>query len=188
MLLRWAMLDRTVDLEQVLRGTAGRQASRRPGVEAPSRPVTQPPSHQDTQASRRPAVQASDLRIPFARDAIASRWEELIEAARGESAFLAQALAATSLESADAPKIVLHLDSAEPGAGITLENQRQRLTALFSRVLSAPVELEVNTGAPVQRPQRLSDEALRADRLKGLRRRDPALDAAAEALDLEIVE
>ncbi len=188
MLLRWAMLDRTVDLEQVLRGTAGRQASRRPGVEAPSRPVTQPPSHQDTQASRRPAVQASDLRIPFTRDAIASRWEELIEAARGESAFLAQALAATSLESADAPKIVLHLDSAEPGAGITLENQRQRLTALFSRVLSAPVELEVNTGAPVQRPQRLSDEALRADRLKGLRRRDPALDAAAEALDLEIVE
>jgi hypothetical protein len=29
---------------------------------------------------------------------------------------------------------------------------------------------------------------MRADRLRDLRRRDPALDAAADALDLELVE
>ncbi len=207
LLLRWAMLDRTVDLEEVLRGTPGRQDARTPGGSgapvAPSPKATRDPA---VQASRRPAPQASstpgvqassrpdtpapsDLRIAFTKDAIAARWEDLIEAARGESAFLAQALAATSLESADAPRVVLHLDSADPGAGITLENQRQRLATLFSRVLGSPVQLEVSTGAPApQRPQRLSDESLRADRLKGLRRRDPALDAAAEALDLEIVE
>jgi len=42
--------------------------------------------------------------------------------------------------------------------------------------------------AAAQPPKRLSAEGLRADRLKGLRVRDPALDVAAEALDLEIVE
>jgi hypothetical protein len=34
----------------------------------------------------------------------------------------------------------------------------------------------------------MTDESIRADRLKGLRSRDPALDRAAEELDLEIVE
>jgi hypothetical protein len=120
---------------------------------------------------------------------VSAGWEDLVAEARGESAFLAQALAATLLVAADAPRVVLHLASTEPGAGVTIEGQRARLNALFERVLGARVQLEVRgaTSAPA-RPQRLSDESLRADRLKGLRRRDPALDAAAEALDLEIVE
>jgi hypothetical protein len=34
----------------------------------------------------------------------------------------------------------------------------------------------------------MSESGIRAARLKGLRARDPALDAAADELDLEIVE
>jgi hypothetical protein len=72
---------------------------------------------------------------------------------------------------------------------MTLERQRERLQGLLARVVGTAVELRVEgQGAPTARPQRLSGEALRADRLKGLRARDPALDAAADALDLEIVE
>jgi hypothetical protein len=34
----------------------------------------------------------------------------------------------------------------------------------------------------------MSESGIRAERLKGLRARDPALDVAADELDLEIVE
>jgi hypothetical protein len=37
-------------------------------------------------------------------------------------------------------------------------------------------------------PKRMSEASVRADRLKRLRAKDPALDTAADALDLEIVE
>jgi len=42
--------------------------------------------------------------------------------------------------------------------------------------------------APPNPPKRMSDASIRADRLRSLRARDPALDLAADALDLEIVE
>jgi hypothetical protein len=76
---------------------------------------------------------------------------------------------------------------------LTLERQKERLAGLLGRIVGAPVDLRLDGGdAPAPsakaRPQRLSDQTLRADRLKGLRARDPALDAAADALDLEIVD
>jgi hypothetical protein len=78
----------------------------------------------------------------------------------------------------------------DPGLALTFERQRERLAAVLTRLLGVPVLLALaGDPAPVpEKPQRLSAEGLRADRLKGLRARDPALDAAAEALDLEIVE
>jgi hypothetical protein len=48
-----------------------------------------------------------------------------------------------------------------------------------------------SAGAPAAEParaQRLTEGGLRAERLKGLRSRDPALDAVADELDLEIVD
>ena len=44
--------------------------------------------------------------------------------------------------------------------------------------------------APVRsdRPKRLSEKDLKAERLKEIRGKDQALDAAADALDLEIVD
>jgi hypothetical protein len=38
------------------------------------------------------------------------------------------------------------------------------------------------------RPRRMSDAGARAERLKTLRKKDPALDTAADELDLEIVD
>jgi len=64
---------------------------------------------------------------------------------------------------------------------------------ILSQVLGQPVRLRVVAGtaagpvAPAP-PKRISDASIRADRLKSLRARDPALDLAADALDLEIVE
>ena len=89
--------------------------------------------------------------------------------------------------------VALRLADADPGMAMTLERQKERLAGLLGRVVGAAVELriegaEAREAVPRPRPQRLSDQSLRADRLRGLRARDPSLDAAADALDLEIVD
>jgi hypothetical protein len=43
-------------------------------------------------------------------------------------------------------------------------------------------------GPAVARPTSLTESSLRADRLRSFRAKDPALDTAADALDLEIVD
>jgi hypothetical protein len=89
-----------------------------------------------------------------------------------------------------APRLGLRFTDDDPGLALTLERQKERLAALLAKLVGEPVDLALPGGdaAATQPPKRLSAEGLRADRLKGLRVRDPALDAAAEALDLEIVE
>ena len=43
-------------------------------------------------------------------------------------------------------------------------------------------------GAPPPKPRKLTDASLKADRLRAFRAKDPTLDTAADALDLEIVD
>jgi len=192
LLLRWAMLDRVVDLQAVLDGApgvpssrAGRVASAAPPPEPqrrapPAVPVVPPPA---------PAAPSVD-RVSFTLEALTAAWPGIVTAARAESPLLGTALAATMPAAAAPPHLTLRLTDPDAGLALTLERQRERLAALLVRIVGAPVELKVADGDAVQPqpPKRLSAEALRADRLKGLRVRDPALDAAAEALDLEIVE
>jgi hypothetical protein len=60
--------------------------------------------------------------------------------------------------------------------------QRHTGQALRIRVSVAPGE----EAAPKARP--ITESSLRADRLRSFRAKDPALDTAADALDLEIVD
>ncbi len=198
LLLRWAMLDRVVDLQAVLDGApplppqgAGSRARPAATVAAPTTPRRQasaaapvaPPSPQPVAT---PIVGPVD----FTRDALVAAWADIVAAARAESPLLGTALAATQPVEAAPPRIALKLTDGDAGLALTLERQRERLSALLARIVGAPVTLVVAEldAAAAHPPKRLSAEGLRADRLKGLRVRDPALDAAAEALDLEIVE
>jgi hypothetical protein len=59
--------------------------------------------------------------------------------------------------------------------------------------VGAPVRLEVRppdvSGGPgAARPRRRTDASDRAERMQQLRAKDPSLDAAAEALDLELTD
>jgi DNA polymerase-3 subunit gamma/tau len=208
LLLRWVMLDRLVDLQAVLEGGAPPAAAApRAPAPRPTPPAAPSPSRGGAPSAPSPAPLApSEPTAPspspspaavrglaFTREALQGAWAEIVAEARAEGPFLGQALAACELGDVAAPVIALRMADADPGMALTLERQKERLAGLLGRIVGTPVHLRLDGGdAPAPsakaRPQRLSDQTLRADRLKGLRARDPALDAAADALDLEIVD
>jgi DNA polymerase-3 subunit gamma/tau len=214
LLLRWAMLDRIIDLEEVLAGrvpsgrvgsgegerqgsrepvkqrqnaepsSAARSSVKPPMAEKPGSGVSSaspPPTH--PQAGSRPASFVS-------LDAISAAWPAIVAAVRAESIFLGEALAATDPIALDPPW--LNVLMREPIAE-QLHKEPGKVEAILSRSLGQPVRLRVTAplppdGVPVARPQRLSDSGIKADRLREFRAKDPALDTAADALDLEIVD
>ena len=52
----------------------------------------------------------------------------------------------------------------------------------------ARAELRRHDSAPSAPPKRLTDEMVRAERIASLKRRDPVLSAAIEALDLDVAD
>jgi DNA polymerase-3 subunit gamma/tau len=196
LLLRWAVMDRTVNLEAVLRRgggtTGGREESVAPrptprqgatGQTSGAAPA-QPPS---VLPSSRPSVSAPE----FTTAGIQALWPEVVEAGRAESRFLAEALAACSVVRAEAGTLVLRLPTEQSHLLQPIERGRRAVEAFLQVRLGVPVTLTVETeGAPTasERPKRMSEASLKSERLKGLRGTDPALDTAVDELDLEIVD
>ncbi len=205
LLLRWTLMDRTVDLERVLAGgepptPAARavapvpKAARRPTTESKS-PAPAPEDHAPV---ARPAGQSGETRapvappesVPFTDDGVRRAWPGVVEAARLESRFLGEALVACRIGAVAPPTVELEID---PDQGVLMgavERGQRTLESLLAARVGAPVALIVRAGASesTARPRRLSEAAMRADRLKDLRGVDPALDAAVDELDLEIVD
>jgi len=102
-----------------------------------------------------------------------------------------EALAACRLESVAAPDVTIEVPADNPMYGETLERAAESLEKLFGAALGAPVRLRfIAPGAPMMAPpgRRYSEAEARAERLGLLAKKDPALEAAARELDLEIVE
>jgi DNA polymerase-3 subunit gamma/tau len=205
LLLRWTMLDRLVDLERVLAGgsvpsPAGGRAPRPTPVPAappsapPARRVTDHPSHAAVPAPA-PAPAAAPTAIsgvPFTLDGLRDRWTDLVAAVREQSRFLAEALAGTEVTGVAPPALTVGFTEPNPLFLERLEQQAAVIEGVIGHAVGAPVRLRIGgaTAAPPPDPRsrRISDASIRADRLKGFRARDPSLDAAADELDLEIVE
>ena len=191
-LLRWAMMDRTVDLERVLSqggGTPTNPARSVPPLSSSS------PSAPGPMASVPPAPAPSAVpvsRVAFTIEALRSVWSELLEAASAEKKMLGLALAATRPVTVESPKVLLELTEENPMHAEALERMRASVIGLLEARLGGSVTLEVRPpvaagGAPAK-PRRMTEAGNRAERLKQLREKDPALDAAAAELDLEIVD
>ncbi|MGI8819115.1 MAG: DNA polymerase III subunit gamma/tau [Gemmatimonadales bacterium] len=216
LLLRWAMLDRIVDLQEVLEGgkrgggaagqrdsgTAGQRGSKSPPegqVEsthvAPSR--SKPAPEQAAPPPRRPAEdqtapEAAPLpRSPASIEAIKAGWPAVVAAVRVHSRFLGEALAATEPATLDLPWLTVGMAEPNQLFADRLQQESGKVEEVLSRSLGQTVRLRVSTtpgsGAPAK-PRRMSDSSLKAERLREFRSRDPALDTAADALDLEIVD
>lgn len=205
MLLRWAMMDRVVDLEEVLKagqrgGGAGGQPTQVKDA-TPSRdtsgskpdPVTTVPRPSGPAAppSSSPAAPPTAKLAPSI-EAIRAGWPAIIVAARVQSRFLGELLAAVDPEALVLPWLEVRLKEPNQLFAERLEQEAAKVEEILSRSLGQPVRLRVVAGQTEepaqQRPRRLSDSSIKADRLREFRSQDPALDTAADALDLEIVD
>jgi DNA polymerase-3 subunit gamma/tau len=217
LLLRWTMMDRTVDLAQVLGagsaprpGSGGSPAARptgqpRPmpapsvGLAGPSAPPARGAAATGPARSARPSseVQAAPTavldRIPAELEAVRGTWSELVAEVRAQSRFLGEALAATTPSSLEPPWLTVELAESNPLFAERLQAQARAVEDVLERSLGQPVRLRVveaaaATGAAAGVPRKLTEATLKADRLRGIRSKDPSLDTAADALDLEIVD
>ena len=155
---------------------------REPIVQAPREPPPAPV--REAAPSRLPPIDANTL---------AERWDDVVAAVRAKGrALLAAALSETTPAAVSGQGVVtLQLDAPdeirsqalESGKGDTLD----ALRTLFSGVERIVVRATAN-GASAAAPKRITDESVRADRVAALRKRDPTLGAAVDALDLDLIE
>jgi hypothetical protein len=115
-----------------------------------------------------------------------------VAAVRERSRFLGEAAAAVRPVTFEAPVLTVELEDSGGLFARPLAEQAGTIEEVASALAGAPVRLRVTSRAEAAATpspaRRMTGESIRADRLKGLRSRDPALDRAADELDLEIVE
>jgi DNA polymerase-3 subunit gamma/tau len=209
LLLRWAMLDRTVDLEEVLKareqggrphGQTGESAGMRargaaasmqpaPPSAPQSRVPASPPADRQSQSAAAPPD--STARLVPSLEAIRAGWPAIVVAGRIQSRFLGELLASVDPSDLAMPWLTVTLREANQLFAERLEQEAAKVEEILTRSLGQPVRLRVALPAsegPPTPPRRLSDSNIKADRLREFRSKDPALDTAADALDLEIVD
>jgi DNA polymerase-3 subunit gamma/tau len=207
LLLRWTMLDRIVDLEQVLSGGGAPIAgpARVPPGIGPSTTMAAPPAQGPASVRSRDALEPSRAvpvpapggppAVPLSRSvsALQGAWPEIIAQLRERSRFLSEALAATSPAAMDSGWLTVTLAEPNPLFAERLQAQAPVVEEVLRPWVGEPIRLRVTQPGLADadtspRLPRLSQGAIQADRLRSLRAKDPALDTAADALDLEIVD
>ncbi|HXL05936.1 MAG TPA: DNA polymerase III subunit gamma/tau [Gemmatimonadales bacterium] len=198
LLLRWAMMARTVEIADVLRalgkgtGDVGRGTGNPTSTPAPvlrdAAPVPRPPS---------PVPEKGPLTL----DRLRSLWPRIVEDARREKPMLGALLPAVEPSAIDGTTVVAR--ALDPVHAEGLERQRESLAQLIGRYVTEPVRIRLEAAGSGEgergergergqrsapRPGRLTEQGVRAERLEALRARDPGLDAAVDALDLELLE
>jgi DNA polymerase-3 subunit gamma/tau len=236
LLLRWTMLDRIVDLAQVLdsaesagRGsTSGGSAGGSIGQPSPrvslsgakgpaphgvttGPPVAQPaavspsvaPPLRSAQRDSRgapgdatpppPAESSSPDLVSGTLDAVQASWPEIVAQVRERSRFLGEALSHTTPAALELPWLTVALAEPNPLFAERLQAQAQLVEEVLGQAIGQAARLRVTEagppdGAPPTKPRKLTEASLKADRLRAFRTKDPTLDTAADALDLEIVD
>ena len=192
LVLRWATMDRTVALEEVIRALGAAEPVGGP----PPRSPAAPPRLRDSA----PAPVARPEAGPLTLERLRSLWPQIVADARAKSPLLGALLADTEVAGLEGATVAVRLldNNAVHAEGI--ERQREALGQLVARYVPGPVRIrlaEVAGGNPrggggggggSARPARLTHDVVQAERLKMLRARDPTLNAAVDALDLELLE
>jgi hypothetical protein len=86
--------------------------------------------------------------------------------------------------------VTIALDEPNDIYGHAINSGRTEIIAALGEWFAGVerVELRRDDQAPAPPPRRLTDEMVRAERLAALRKRDPILGAAIDALDLDIAD
>jgi DNA polymerase III subunit gamma/tau len=228
LLVRFALLDRSIELEDVLRslddqparasaaprrdpsgGSSGGSSSGPSGgggsvnvsgggnASPFVRPEPRPVPRADGSGARaevvsrpapRPVLSASE---PLELSKVTGRWDELVERLRGGKPMLASALEHASPVAVTAAGVLtIELDESNDIFAHAITTGRPEIAVALGEWFSGVdrIELRRDEDAAAQPPKRLTDEMVRAERIASLKKRDPILRAAIEALDLDVVD
>jgi DNA polymerase-3 subunit gamma/tau len=186
LLLQLALLDRTVELSEVLRALGGASAAPVPAPRTSTAPAA---SSASSAPSAAPAAAASPASGPL------SRWDDVVEAVGKRRRMLREALA-HAVPALEGDTLVLTVSGSDVHLQGLDEGRRAVETAVHE-VLGTSWRVVVRSGnqappgdvrSPEEGPKRLNRDAERQERLAHYRGKDAALDAAADALDLELLD
>jgi DNA polymerase III subunit gamma/tau len=202
LLIRFALLDRTVAIEDLLRAISddagpGRKQSDRQGDRSSSPtaspptaspPTASPPTPSSVAASHIPAPPPA----PLTAQSLAQRWGDLVARVRAEtqSRLLAVALDAATPVLGPAGEVMLQFADSNEIYPRAIEAGRTELLAALRREFTDVTRVSLGTAdAPTAAPpRRMTAEAVKADAVATLRKKDAVLGAAIDALDLELIE
>ena len=183
LLLQWTLLDRTVELQDVMEalqrgGTAppspatGRARGREGGTGGPDRPAAVPPDQ------------------PLTLAALAERWPAVVEVVGKRRRLVREALSHATPAAVEGDQVTLEVSDCEVHLE-GLERSRDVIAKAVADVTGKAARVAYRPASGEARPKnarRLDREGERGERLKGYRAKDPSLDALADALDLEMLE
>ena len=228
LLVRFALLDRTVAIEDVLRtpgdgGAPGRGQPRRdapspPPPSAPPRSATKSgPPEEPPRRTARDSGTSSDRPIeprPLARDhatpprastqprvtpaanggvpsinVLTERWDDVVSAVRANRMVLAPFLEA-AIPAAVSAAGVLTLRAEDAPSAEALDLAKNDLLGIVKTIFPAIERVAITRpeGSGGAAPRRVTEEEIRTQRMASLRKRDPVLGAAIDALDLELLD
>ena len=184
LLLRWAMLDRTVELSEVIEAMGKREGGSGKGNElAQAVPVPRPTS---------PVPGASPVpgqKLEPTLENVRAAWSQVVSDARGKTPLLGSLLAEAEVVAVEGRIVSIRPGHAVHAEG--LERQRETIGQTLGRFVSEAPRVKIvagGPGSPTPPPERLTEQGATAERLKSLRSKDPTLSAAVDALDLELLE
>jgi hypothetical protein len=122
---------------------------------------------------------------------LSDAWPEILAEVRSRSRFLGEALAGTAPGALEGTSLQLLLSESNPLFAERIQAQADVVEEVLQRHTGQALRIRVTVAqgegaAPKTRP--ITESSVRADRLRSFRAKDPALDTAADALDLEIVD
>src|SRR2546422_453371 len=187
LLLRWAMLDRTVEIGEVLEALKGDgPTARRPdGENQPTTTGRAAPPIALPGPSGRPAVRPPGQKLEPTLDNVRSIWPQVISDARGKTPLLGSLLAEAEVVAVDGRIVTLRPGHAVHAEG--LERQGETIAQALGTYISEAPRVTIAAGGG-RGSERITPEGASAERLKSLRAKDPTLSAAVDALDLELLE
>src|SRR2546422_2160939 len=183
LLLRWAMLDRAVELSEVIdalkegKGDVGRGRGNAPApASTPSASVPPVP---------RPSSPLPGKKLEPTLENVRSILAQLAQDARAKTPLLGSLLAEAEVVAVDGRIVTLRPGHAVHAEG--LERQRETIAQALGLYISEAPRVAIAAGGGGG-SERITPEGASAERLKSLRAKDPTLSAAVDALDLELLE
>jgi len=192
LLLRWAMLDRTVELSEVIEALGTGDVGRGRGNTTPAPPSTPSPSAPPVP---RPPSPVPGKKLEPTLENVRSIWSRVVTDARAKTPLLGSLLAEAEVVAVDGRIVTLRPGHAVHAEG--LERQRETIAQALGQYISEAPRVAIAAGGPGGGsgpggggggPERITPAGATAERLKSLRAKDPTLSAAVDALDLELLE